>query len=524
MKNKIDTPEKSELESILDSSRYELLELVGKGCWGDVYKVRDRVLGVECAVKVLNPSKLAEEQMQERNLTPLKAMVKEAGLAACAYIVPRSLELDESEQPFIIMPYYKRFLSDVLRDDLKREGRNNYFGSGISRNNALGYLTDIAKGLSEMHRIRGRAHGDLKPDNIALDDNDRCLLNDLGTSTFASFGRSVSPRDNMGCLDTRAPELFIEGSHPNQQSDNYAWACLAYKIFTGENFPRFRDIEDHKKNVKNLIKRVPKSFREIVSRNLSYNFHDRNYNGKDLTEDLEKVIAGHGKWEAVKDFVRRFGIAVGSSVGIASVIALAGYAAYTHEPTRYDDGIKPKIMGELYPFPKTNERVLVPIAENVPDLPSSMSGAFLSGLGRIAKSMTEDRTLAYLLRTHAETAMSGGAYSHISPNQSELFEKYEAKYREEGFPKGPGPTWYVWKDTIVKALEHNNKNGKFDLEDVMVETRLGPQIVEEAKKISGSEHYQDYRWSKSSDGKEIIPKREREFIDQWISQYHADAN
>ena len=68
--------------------------------------------------------------MKHRNLTPLKAMAKEAGLAACANIVPRSLELDSNGRPFIVMPYYDRFLSDDLTPGKKQ---------------AISYLFEIAK-------------------------------------------------------------------------------------------------------------------------------------------------------------------------------------------------------------------------------------------------------------------------------------------------------------------------------------------------------------------------------------------
>ena len=106
-------------------------------------------------------------------------------------------------------------------------------GEGISQKVGLKYLQDIAKGLGEMHSTK-RVHGDLKPDNIAVDGN-KLLLTDLGTATNANFGWTVSaPRDNMGFLYVRAPECFVPESHPTTSSDVYSWGSLAYKLFSGE--------------------------------------------------------------------------------------------------------------------------------------------------------------------------------------------------------------------------------------------------------------------------------------------------
>ena len=217
---------------VIASNRYNVLNLLGRGCWGAVYLAKDMILEEEVAIKVLEPNEIALKQMAHRNIDFLKAMKKEAGkLTACSHVVPRVLEFDNNEKPFLVMPPYERFLSDKLHDD---SSYRCYLGHGMSIDDILRYMRDVAIGLSEIHTKIGRAHGDLKPDNIAIDHVGRALLNDLGTSTCASYGRSVSPRDNMGFIYTRAPECFKEDSHPDKKSDIWSFGSLLYRMFTGK--------------------------------------------------------------------------------------------------------------------------------------------------------------------------------------------------------------------------------------------------------------------------------------------------
>jgi len=519
--------ERKELDEALSSGRYTLTRLAGRGCWGDVYKARDNILKSDCAIKVLNP-KDEGAVMLARNLTPLKAMIKESGMYPCAYIVPRSLEFDDNGKPFIVMPFYKRFLCDnpvtTTRQNLEQ-------------------LLDVAKGLAEMHTIRKRAHGDLKPDNIAIDENGRCLINDLGTSTFASYGQSESPRDNMGCINYRAPELFREGSHPNSQSDNYSWAVLSYKMFAGEHmFVPFDSLIDtgsftskfyinekpfvHVSEIKNpeefdnaakqlVTKNIPKEMQQIILRNLSYEPWKRNYNGESLAQDLEKILDGHGKLEEFKDYSRRFGLPLGlPALGISALLALAIYGIATHEP-QIDNKPPVRIHGPLNPGQNPG-KCLNFQTEEITELPQAYDGLLYSGYGNVARRITDNRDIAYLLKTHSYASTRLGGFASVSEYQGQIYSEVKEELEQDESKKF-GPTWYTWKKAIEIAIEENKQpDGKIDLEDLMVSARLGPGKVKELKAQAGSANYIDYR--------EYLPKNERIFIDQWLSYFHNDID
>lgn len=124
---KTKTPPEIELEGIIgsgnngnghkviDSNRFKLGGLIGRGTWGAVYAAHDNLLGEDVAIKVLDPTELAKELMKQRNINPQEAVKKEAAKpAACSNVVPRHLEEDKNGRLFIVMPKYDRFLSQEL--------------------------------------------------------------------------------------------------------------------------------------------------------------------------------------------------------------------------------------------------------------------------------------------------------------------------------------------------------------------------------------------------------------------------
>lgn len=221
-------------ECPIKSKRYEPLFPLGEGTWGTVYAARDTFTGEEVALKALTPSEIAEQQRQHRKLSRMEIMQKEAGFRASRNVLPRMYELDDASVPFLVMPICPSSLGLVLKEDNPRGSRNSINNGYPEAKRGYGYMLDIFSGMSELHNLYRKKHGDWKPDNIMLDEQDRAIINDLGASSCISGARTDSPRDNIGHLQTRAPERFLEGSRTEVTSDIYGGTALCYRIHTGE--------------------------------------------------------------------------------------------------------------------------------------------------------------------------------------------------------------------------------------------------------------------------------------------------
>ncbi|KIM72464.1 hypothetical protein PILCRDRAFT_829732 [Piloderma croceum F 1598] len=103
-------------------------------------------------------------------------------------------------------------------------------------------ITGIASGLSYLHALKPQViHGDLRGDNILVDNNHNPRIADFGLSTVIDSQASDQMKSSSkvrGNIRWHAPELFqINDDHPitpTAESDTYAFACVCFEIFTGE--------------------------------------------------------------------------------------------------------------------------------------------------------------------------------------------------------------------------------------------------------------------------------------------------
>ena len=327
------------MDAPISSSRYELGNQVGSGQWGRVFKATDKILRREVAIKVLDPTQLAGGQMTERRLALDDVVSKEAlELMPCSYIVPRQLEKDDKGIPFFVMPFYSTFLSDVI----DRDGKPQMMGQGLEASAVLNYMRTLARGVAEMHHKFHRVHGDLKPDNLAIDNDSNILVSDFGTATYA-VAQHNNPRDNMGCRLVRAPECFIPGSHPSRPSDVYSFGSLIYRMITGR-FPfqkerddgtlsdivveTYKDKDEWNTFVDKRTAVLPKPFRNLV-RSCMYDDAQRIQHGKELVERVDEMIDQYERMQPRRRLKRAGMIAAG-----ITLIAALGFGGYELKKSR----------------------------------------------------------------------------------------------------------------------------------------------------------------------------------------------
>ncbi len=317
------------LTSPIATNRYLVERLLGSGCWGDVYKMHDTFLEEGVAVKVFNPNTIAQKQMKTRMTNELKTMAKEAGeFRPTKHVVPRRFEVDANNKPYIVMPVYDRMFSDIIDE----HGERKYSRNGLTLDDITKWAMDISLGIHEVHTYHGRVHGDIKPDNIAVDPIDGLKLTDFGIATVLANG-SEDPRDNMGFPHTRAPENFQDGDHPTPKHDVYAFGSLLYRLFTGkypsEVIPDLpekyasRGAGEWYVTIADLVRdpQVPKPFRGLLRDSMAHE-EFRIKNAASLVKRTEKAIKQY-KRSLLPNRALRYGLYT-TAVWALSVAAFVG--------------------------------------------------------------------------------------------------------------------------------------------------------------------------------------------------------
>ncbi|HEY2514494.1 MAG TPA: serine/threonine-protein kinase [Polyangiaceae bacterium] len=206
----------------LVAGRYRLIEQIGGGGMGLVFRARDERGGPDVAVKVLRAlsveasRRLLREARATERLDPDRvARVLETGVT-------------EAGRAFLVMTYIP---GDTLRAIVR--------GGRLPRSEALRVLRELSMTLDEAHRC-GLVHRDVKPDNIIVRGDGRVVLLDFG------IVKDLAPSDDVAQVTTQltfegamvgtpaylAPEQAL-GREIGPAADQFALAVTAYEILTG---------------------------------------------------------------------------------------------------------------------------------------------------------------------------------------------------------------------------------------------------------------------------------------------------
>jgi len=209
-------------------SHYLLLEHLGGGGMGVVYRAEDTKLGREVALKFLPKELNYNPDARER-------FIREAR-AASALDHPHICtihEIDETPdgQLFIVMAHYE---GETLKKKIER--------GPLLVNEAVSFAVQIANGLQSAHRV-GIVHRDIKPANVMVTSDGVVKIVDFGLAKLihpspdsatdsAPAGLETSPGTQIGTAAYMAPEQ-VRGQPADHRSDIFALGCVLYEMLTG---------------------------------------------------------------------------------------------------------------------------------------------------------------------------------------------------------------------------------------------------------------------------------------------------
>lgn len=288
-------------------SSYTVADIVGKGSFGNVYRVRKHETGQFYAMKVLaerNPELIARyakrlqdfSQFRSRAIIPLVHLFCQRGRMSLVW-------------PFVDQGQYGTTLAKLVQSEERLTPKDTALVA-IQLTNALKTVHD-----QELF------HGLLKPSNVLVTSKRAVRLLDFGIGFLLSVGRKESLIDTVthanqiaSNLDCSSPETINDSSVRNPASDRYSLGCILYYCLTGQ-FP-FPDPNPVKKMlghsceeptpIQELCPEVPKVLATIVHKLLRKNPEERFSSTGELLAALESMRSRTSASKSEGNARRRF--------------------------------------------------------------------------------------------------------------------------------------------------------------------------------------------------------------------------
>lgn len=199
------------------ANRYEILEILGEGGMGAVYKARDLHLEREVALKVIRPELASDHEIAHR----FKQELILARQVSDRNII-RIFDIGEAENiKFITMEYVEgESLHAILRDRGKLEVTE-----------AVDIMEQVAGGLAAVHR-EGIIHRDLKPGNIMRDKTGRVVVMDFGLARSLASDGMTRTGAMLGTIEYMSPEQ-AQGKELTASSDVFTFGLILYQLLAG---------------------------------------------------------------------------------------------------------------------------------------------------------------------------------------------------------------------------------------------------------------------------------------------------
>jgi len=199
------------------AGRYHIVEELGKGGMGRVYRAVDTKLNEEVALKLIRPEIARDERTLERFQNELKIARKISHRH-----VGRMYELmEEKGVHFITMEYVA---GQDLRGLIRQTGQ-------LTARKAISITTQVLGGLAEAHRL-GVVHRDLKPSNIIVDREGSARIIDFGIARAAATKGMTGAGAIIGTPEYMSPEQ-VEGKPADLRADLYALGVILFEMVTG---------------------------------------------------------------------------------------------------------------------------------------------------------------------------------------------------------------------------------------------------------------------------------------------------
>jgi serine/threonine protein kinase len=213
----LETPFKVLDKGSVFAGKYRIVEEIGQGGMGIVYKAEDIKLKRCVALKFLPPHLADWAELKERFLIEAQAAAALSHPNICVIH-----EIGESdERPYIAMEYVE---GETLRDKIKK--------GPLKPEEALAITSQVAAGLVDAHR-KGIIHRDIKSANIMVTEKGQAKVMDFGLAKLRGGSSLTRSQTTLGTVAYMSPEQ-ARGGDLDQRTDIWSLGVVLYEILAGE--------------------------------------------------------------------------------------------------------------------------------------------------------------------------------------------------------------------------------------------------------------------------------------------------
>lgn len=274
------------------ANRYKIIELIGSGGWGNVYRATHLALDSDVAIKVIH-------NHHAQNMGSLKRLEQEAKVLnkLDSPSIVRIIDYGSAPAHYIVMEYFDGIqLSQWLREN-----------GAMSYELAMELFLQISEGLSAAQSF-GLVHRDLKPANILLKSDNRALkakIVDLGLAKLMNERDTTEERltatgEILGSPGYMSPEQW-RGTC-DHRADIYSFGCIMYEVISGtplftakyglDYLSKHLDETPDRIADRNPAARFPAALENVIFKCLQKNPDHRYQSSSALRSDLMKIKTG----------------------------------------------------------------------------------------------------------------------------------------------------------------------------------------------------------------------------------------
>ena len=320
------TPKDSLQEGSTVGGRYTIIEELGRGGMGVVYKAKDTKLKRTVALKFL-PSELT-------HIPEVKTRFMHEAQAAAALDHPNICTVHEFEQAdessFISMAYIE---GQSIRKKIE--------AGPLGLEEAMRIAEQVAEGLQAAHQ-KGIVHRDIKSANIMVTERGQAKIMDFGLARTAEKTLLTKEGTTMGTVAYMSPEQ-TQGDEVDRRTEIWSFGIVLYEMLTGqlpfkgehEQAVVYSIRKDKPRPITEVNAEIPQAIEQVVDKALEKDADKRYQQVDEMLDDLKSISAGivpeeiKARLRKEKLRKRKKAILYASTVGLVIVIAMLALTLFT---------------------------------------------------------------------------------------------------------------------------------------------------------------------------------------------------